>query len=178
MKEASLEKWLQSVRMRVDETLGQVLKASELPLGDSRWTHALGKVEEYVARPGKRLRPALLMLGYGIVDAKTEFPLPLLRFAAAVELLHAFMLVHDDIADGAETRRGGPALHRVFGHDKRSEDLGVVLGDYLFAYAIEVMLSSGLPQLCLPHNTTWVCAGRQPSDSSWTLTWITLAYPR
>jgi geranylgeranyl diphosphate synthase type I len=146
---STLEGWLHYVRTQVDETLGQVLKASGGPPRDARWAHALDKTEEYVVRPGKRLRPALLMLGYGMVSGEAEFPPALLSFAAAVELLHTFMLVHDDIADGAETRRGGPALHRVFGLDKRSEDLAVVLGDYLFARAIEVMLSSGLPRASL-----------------------------
>src|SRR6185312_1095173 len=68
-----------------------------------------------------------------------------LRFAAAVELLHTFLLVHDDVADRAETRRGAAALHCILAHGRKGEQLAVVAGDHLFACAVEAMLASGLP---------------------------------
>jgi geranylgeranyl diphosphate synthase, type I len=145
----SLEEWLQHVRGQVDETIGEVLDPSGGLTRNADWTHALNKMGEYLVRPGKRIRPALLWLGYGMVDGRAGLSSALLQFGAATELLHGFMLIHDDIADGAEIRRGGPALHRVFGCDKRSEDLAVVMGDYLFARGIEIMLSSGLSRASL-----------------------------
>jgi geranylgeranyl diphosphate synthase type I len=66
------------------------------------------------------------------------------QFAAGLELLHTFMLVHDDVADRAPTRRGGPTLHQLLGGKKVGDDLAVVLGDHLYARAIEAMLTSGL----------------------------------
>jgi geranylgeranyl diphosphate synthase, type I len=143
---STLEEWLQYVRSQVDAAIGEVLDPSGKLNRDGHWTVALNKTGEYLIRPGKRIRPALLLIGYGLADSNAEFSPELQQFCAAAELLHGFMLIHDDIADGAEIRRGGPALHRVFGRDKRSEDLAVVLGDYLFARAIEIMLSSGYSQ--------------------------------
>jgi geranylgeranyl diphosphate synthase type I len=55
------------------------------------------------------------------------------------------MLVHDDVADRAATRRGGPTLQHLLGGGKTGDDLAVVLGDHLYARALEVMLSSGVP---------------------------------
>jgi geranylgeranyl diphosphate synthase type I len=95
-------------------------------------------------RPAKRLRPALLLLGWELAGRCPDEP-GALRFAAAVELLHTFLLVHDDVADRADTRRGGVALHRLLGRGRKGEQLAIVAGDHLFARAIEAMLASGLP---------------------------------
>jgi geranylgeranyl diphosphate synthase type I len=111
---------------------------------DARWARAIGEIRRYAARPAKRVRPALLVLAYGLVGGNEEDP-RLLRFAAAVELLHTFLLVHDDVADRADSRRGGPALHRALGGGRTGEQLAIVAGDHLFARAIEGMLASGMP---------------------------------
>jgi geranylgeranyl diphosphate synthase type I len=134
--------WLLSIRRRVDATMAEMLKPSESLSRDAGWMDALHKMREYLSRPGKRIRPILLVLGHGLINGGAEPPSELLPFGVAAELLHGFMLIHDDIADGAEMRRGGPALHRAFGRNKRSEDLAVVLGDYVFVRALEIMLSS------------------------------------
>jgi geranylgeranyl diphosphate synthase type I len=105
------------------------------------WAH----LREFATRPGKRLRPKLVTLGWRAGGGADPAPEGLARFAAALELLHAFFLVHDDIADDACTRRGGPALHRVLGDARLGEQLAVVAGDLLFVEAIDAMLGCGLP---------------------------------
>ncbi len=112
---------------------------------DGLWREARQSVREYVLRPAKRVRPALLTLGW--LMARPEgfrdgVPEALLSFGAGLELLHTFMLVHDDVADRATTRRGGAALHEVFGGGKHGDDLAVVAGDHLYARAVELMLSA------------------------------------
>ncbi len=81
---------------------------------------------------GKRLRPLLVALSskmYGL-------PLEVSSWAAAsVELLHNFTLVHDDIIDRDELRRGVPTVHKVWG-----EGLAIVAGDLLFAKSYEALL--------------------------------------
>ncbi len=85
---------------------------------------------------GKRLRPVLLLafaeLG-GVDEADA------MDFACAVELIHTYSLIHDDLPcmDDGETRRGRPASHRVFG-----EAGAVLAGDGLLNAAFELMLSS------------------------------------
>ena len=81
-------------------------------------THLLGT-------KGKRLRPALVFLIANLFDSETEKFIPL---AAAVELLHTATLVHDDMVDGADTRRGRPTLNVLVG-----SRAAVLAGDYLFA---------------------------------------------
>ncbi|MFN6991253.1 MAG: polyprenyl synthetase family protein [Fervidobacterium sp.] len=68
--------------------------------------------KDYALRPGKRIRPILLILtykGYGGKDEKEA-----LKLGAVVEIMHSFLLVHDDIIDNSVLRRGEPTLHKVY----------------------------------------------------------------
>ena len=77
-----------------------------MPDGEpNRWLY--GPMREYPSRPGKALRPALCMSAGRAFGAD---PNALLGIAVAIELLHNAFLVHDDIVDGSEMRRGRPTL--------------------------------------------------------------------
>ncbi len=80
---------------------------------------------------GKRLRPLAVVAAAQMLGEPVEKALP---FAAAVELLHNYALIHDDIIDRDEYRRGVPTVHKVWG-----ESLAIVAGDLLFAKAFEVL---------------------------------------
>ena len=84
---------------------------------------------------GKRLRPALTLLtGHSFVyDAER-----LIHMATSVELFHIATLVHDDIVDKAQFRRGVPTVNQLHGHN-----VAVLLGDYVFARAAEMVCSTG-----------------------------------
>lgn len=83
--------------------------------------------------PGKRLRPALCMASCGGVGGD---PVAALDAGCAVEMLHCFSLIHDDLPaiDDDDLRRGRPTCHRVFG-----EALAILAGDALFARSLEVL---------------------------------------
>jgi len=139
-----LNRWLRDARHEIDAVLDRLLEQVEATNVDRRWGDALKKARLYTIRPAKRLRPAMLLAGFGLGGGTDEVSPGLWQFAAGIEILHTFTLIHDDVADGAETRRNGPALHRTLATGKMGEDLAVVMGDYLFAHSIEVMFSSGL----------------------------------
>jgi len=86
---------------------------------------------------GKLLRPSLVLFSCEALGGKLEKALPL---ACALELIHNFSLVHDDIQDGDEFRRGRPTVWKVFG-------LGQAInsGDALLVLALDVALSADLP---------------------------------
>ena len=91
---------------------------------------------------GKRLRPILLLTvarGYGLEEEKA------LPAAAAVELLHNFTLVHDDIMDRDPFRRNVPTVHSIWG-----EALAILAGDLLFSKAFEALLD--LERSGIDHN--------------------------
>jgi geranylgeranyl diphosphate synthase, type II len=82
-----------------------------IPDGEpGRWLY--GPMREYPSRPGKALRPALCLAAGRAFGASTD---DLLGVAVAIELLHNAFLVHDDIADGSEMRRGRPTLSATHG---------------------------------------------------------------
>jgi geranylgeranyl diphosphate synthase type I len=144
--EASLEQaWLRLVRAQVEASLVELLELPDEARFDTRWTHALEQVREYVLRPSRRLRPALLLAGYCLARGSTVVPAGLWRFAAGLELLHTFLAIHDDVAEQAALRQGGLALHHQLAPGRLGMDLAVVVGDHLFARAMETMLGSELP---------------------------------
>jgi octaprenyl-diphosphate synthase len=114
-------------------------------------------VEGYVAyaieSSGKRLRPALALLAGGATGdiCPSHFEL-----AVVVELIHAATLVHDDILDGAEMRRGLPTTNAKWGNA-----ISVLLGDCLFAHALKI--STGFPNAevsrRIAHAAAEVCSG-------------------
>lgn len=137
--------WLRHTQSHVEGRLAELLALPDEQTIDPRWSHALASAREYALRPGKRLRPALLAIGHGLATGHAQLGDGVWTFAAAFELLHTFLLIHDDVADRAERRRGSPALHRVLAAGRLGEDLAVVVGDHLFARSIEAMLATGLP---------------------------------
>jgi geranylgeranyl diphosphate synthase type II len=86
---------------------------------------------------GKRLRPAFVLAACEAVGSPPERALPL---AAAVELVHTYSLVHDDLPcmDDDDERRGRPTVHVAFG-----EALAVLAGDALLAFAFELLARAG-----------------------------------
>jgi len=80
---------------------------------------------------GKRLRPVLVLLAGMVGDYDVEKLMPA---AVASELIHMASLIHDDILDGASTRRGIPTVNAVWG-----EQVAIAAGDYLFATAFELL---------------------------------------
>ncbi len=100
-------------------------------------------IQHPFAVPGKRIRPALVLLadraaGGVAPAADAPEPRPLIVLAAAVEILHAASLVHDDVIDGADTRRHQVSLNRLFGNR-----VAVLAGDILYTHFFSMI--TGLP---------------------------------
>ena len=104
---------------------------------------------------GKRLRPAFAYWGYVAAADQDAIPAAIWPMISAFELLHAGVLIHDDVLDAAELRRGLPTMHRRFeawhriqGGSGDSTEFGramaVVLGDELLVWSDELASSAGL----------------------------------
>jgi octaprenyl-diphosphate synthase len=91
------------------------------------------QVAEYlVASGGKRLRPAMLLLACGAAGARPEARLQL---AAVVEFIHTATLLHDDVVDASELRRGQTTANAAFGNAA-----AVLVGDFLYSRAFQMMV--------------------------------------
>ena len=111
-----------------------------------RCLESYGKLEEAMNYTlfsgGKRVRPVLSLAVCDMLCGKPERALP---YAAAVELIHTYSLIHDDLPcmDDDDMRRGRPSNHKVFG-----EGQAVLAGDGLLTFAFEYMLKKGLEFNC------------------------------
>jgi geranylgeranyl pyrophosphate synthase len=108
---------------------------------------------------GKRLRPALAVLSAHLCEPGSRegaLPPAVLAGAVAVELTHTTTLLHDDVVDGAQVRRGKPAANLLWGNG-----MSVLVGDYLFAQVFLIASQKGFFQLMNPlaQATAQMCAG-------------------
>jgi geranylgeranyl diphosphate synthase type II len=104
----------------------------------------LEAIEYSLLAGGKRLRPALVLeCGLAVNSAAASDP-SVLAAAAAIELIHTFSLVHDDLPamDNDDLRRGVPTNHKVFG-----EALAILAGDAMVTMAFEVLARDADPRL-------------------------------
>ncbi len=92
-------------------------------------------LDEFLNRGGKRVRPALCFLMGEILGVRSE---RLKTCARAAEWTHAASLIHDDVIDRSDLRRGKPALHSIVG-----ETRSILAGDLLLARVMEDLLSAG-----------------------------------
>jgi len=121
---------LDHYRRRVDSKLAEILRADhEVP------DRLLDAMRYSVLGGGKRVRPLLVYASGELVGAAEDTLDPI---AAAVELIHAYSLVHDDLPamDDDDLRRGRPTTHRQF-----DEATAILAGDALQALAFEVLAS-------------------------------------
>lgn len=94
-----------------------------------------GLIKEFLSLGGKRFRPALCMISAEMLGKKKNYALPV---SCSIELFHNFTLIHDDIEDGSEIRRGKPCLHHKYGIP-----LAINAGDGLFILVWDIL--SNLP---------------------------------
>lgn len=123
-----LKERLSEYSQLVEDTLDKLLTIEDVP------EKKLKEAMKYsLMAGGKRLRPALVLEGYRLFKNDYEKALP---FACAMEMIHTFSLIHDDLPaiDNDELRRGRPTNHKVFG-----ECTAILAGDGLLDYAYKVI---------------------------------------
>ena len=125
------QSYLEGHRSQVEEWLKQCLRDRE-PRGD-----LYDAMEYSLLAGGKRIRPVLTLECCRICGGEVAQALP---FAGAVEMIHTYSLIHDDLPcmDDDDLRRGRPTNHKVYG-----EATAVLAGDALLTAAFEVMLEPG-----------------------------------
>jgi geranylgeranyl diphosphate synthase type I len=107
--------------------------------------------------PGKRLRPAFCVAGYVGAGGIDDEPL-VVDACAALELLHLFAVIHDDVMDASPRRRGRPTIHADFatrhtdagwrGEDRRfGEGVAILVGDLAFVYADQLLADAPRPAI-------------------------------
>lgn len=144
---------LDAIRVQVDSELAQFISTKADAGRQARLPEEITTaLSDFLFAGGKRIRPLLCALGWlaGGVDATV--PAAVLRAAAALELFHASVLIHDDIIDNSNSRRDRPTVHRALGRqhfDRRDParfgaDAAIILGDLAMVWSAELLHTAQL----------------------------------
>ncbi len=112
-------------------------------------------IQEYTLRGGKRIRAILMVVGYKMYGGTDERAI--IRAASSLELIQSYFLIHDDIMDESELRRGKKTVHLIYedkhlkngfgGNPRRfGENMAIIAGDLANVYAYEIFVSSPFPE--------------------------------
>ncbi|MDA8162953.1 MAG: polyprenyl synthetase family protein [Desulfobacteraceae bacterium] len=133
MKTFDLKSYLKKQRAIIDAALKKWL-----PMEDGPSKPVFDAMQYSLMAGGKRVRPIIFLAGAEAVGADMAGLLP---FACAIECIHTYSLIHDDLPamDNDDLRRGRPTCHKVFG-----EAVAILAGDGLLTYAFELMTNQAL----------------------------------
>src|SRR4030042_943185 len=130
----NIKKYLEEKKMIVDSALERYFPNPPEGEGELKPSNALHKaIRPSLLDGGKRIRPILSIAAFEAVGGKGDHILP---FACALEMIHTYSLIHDDLPamDNDDFRRGKPTCHKIFG-----EAIGILAGDGLLTEAFKLM---------------------------------------
>lgn len=141
-------------KIGVDKEIGYFFDKliSEASKHDALMTQALEHTKRITLSGGKRIRGALLFYGY--LGAGGREKKKILKISAAAEIIHMFLLVHDDIIDHGYMRHGQKTVHLMVAEKKKNkldpvkaghlgESVGIILGEMLYALGNKIILEAG-----------------------------------
>ncbi len=131
-----IKKYLQDKKAIIDSALERYFPTPFEEEGEIRLSTSLQKaIRHSLLNGGKRIRPILSMAAFEAIGGKGDTILP---FACALEMIHTYSLIHDDLPamDNDDYRRGKPTCHKIFG-----EAISILAGDGLLTEAFKLMTS-------------------------------------
>lgn len=146
------EKYLKSNAKALDKEVGKILEEQlkEAEKTDKKLIpliQAFGKT----CHGGKRIRGALIMLGYEIAahlpGVRAHLGGEVIKIAAAYEIVHSAILAHDDIIDKSTTRRDQPSLYQALGGNHYGISQAITLADYGFFLAFKIIANTNVAGL-------------------------------
>ena len=129
------------ITMDVKKRMKEMSEELDAPIrsyiGDERPSNLIEASRQYPYAGGKRMRPSMVVAACGAVGGDRKKAVPL---AVAIEYIHNFTLIHDDLMDGDEMRRG-----MVTSHVKYGMQTAILAGDALFAKAFDIISELDVP---------------------------------
>ncbi|WP_017974885.1 polyprenyl synthetase family protein [Actinopolyspora halophila] len=144
---------LDRIRWNVDAALGQFMDAQAGQAADESLPPLVEVIRDFVSG-GKRLRPLFCVCGWVAAGGDVAAP-AVFRVGAALELFHAFALIHDDVMDASAYRRGSPTVHRLLAEraaerngavtaERFGESAAILVGDICLVWSDELLHDSGV----------------------------------
>lgn len=142
----NLKQVMSEEKKRIDKAIEEQFSRIDLklsPVGNQ----IIEDIKEFTLRGGKRLRAMLVIYGYRAFGGKRDDEI--LKAATAVELMQSFLLIHDDIMDCDELRRGKPTLHKIYEERYRDEkigrDMSIIAGDICSSLGQGIIETTNFP---------------------------------
>lgn len=140
----------------VDKSLKSLMKDQLDSVKDNSFLqYFYKKIEDFLFSGGKRIRPVMMITAFSAVDPNKKTDAAV-RTSLSLELIHNASLIHDDIMDNADTRRGKQAFHKVFhdyaeinhndaniDYDTYGQSMGILGGDYAYNLAYRAIHNDG-----------------------------------
>ena len=146
---------LNSMRSEINQALTEFVQGENKYLAKigSELDPVSGGIEKFLLESGKRLRPIFAYAG--VIGTGTKPTKELIRAFASLELIHVCALIHDDVMDGSDTRRGAPSIHKSFEKMHQEKKLvgsaaqfgissAILLGDLALIWSAQMLHKAGL----------------------------------
>ncbi len=145
-----LEHYKEKIEFRLKTFLDEKISEAE-KISDSS-----GEIMQYIKdfnlRGGKRIRSILIIMAYKSLGGKNENTI--IDIAVSAELMQSFLLIHDDIIDDDDLRRGGPTFHRIYAEKYKGcdnpknfgESMAIIAGDLLASFGNEIISKSAFDE--------------------------------
>ena len=141
---------MNDVKLRIDDELSSFFSSKLDEANDPLSVEIVEMIRDFTMNGGKRVRPLLIIMGHDLFSKNDD---RMLKASIAIELTQTYLLIHDDIMDQSDVRRGKPSFHveaenRILkgipGSKRISENLAIVAGDLAESYSHEILFDSGL----------------------------------
>ena len=106
-------------------------------------------LREYTLRGGKRIRAQMIVQGYNSIKKINK---EIIKTSIAIELIQSYLLIHDDIIDNSDLRRGKPSMHKIYEQVKSPDpkqfgiSMAIIIGDLASTYANEIITDSNFKE--------------------------------
>ncbi len=140
-------------KSKVEDELRKFFISKKSELDHALVKRAVEVIEEYTLRGGKRIRALLMILGYRMYGGEDN---EIIKAASSLELVQSYFLIHDDIMDESELRRGKKTVHKIYEEEhlhngypgnplRFGENQAILTGDLANVYAFEILSNSNFP---------------------------------
>jgi len=141
------KKALDGFKDKINMQLESYFKFKLNECDDMRIKDTITRLRDFTMNGGKRLRPILMIMGYSMFAEPDE---RIIKASISIEMAQSFLLIHDDIMDQSDMRRGKPSFHKgiekiLDGNDAKriAENLAISAGDLIDTFSHEALLRSG-----------------------------------
>jgi len=147
---------LGSIRVEINNALAEFIQSGKEYLGNigPELDPVSEEIENFLLNSGKRLRPIFAYAGF-IATGETP-SLEIVKACASLELIHVCALIHDDVMDNSDTRRGAPSIHKLFESKHLKLNLSgsaaqfgraaaILMGDLALVWSAQMLHNAGLP---------------------------------